>query len=87
MLATAVESRDTRIVPVSRPNQVKEARVCPGPETRGELLDALNQRRSMRAVYHAPVPAAVADEVARQVRAWGRVENWAAVRAASEGAQ
>lgn len=68
-------------------NAVALARVCPGPGTRGELLDALNQRRSMRAMYHAPVPATVAQEVARQVRAWGRVEDWAAVQAASEGAQ
>lgn len=68
-------------------NAVVAARINPCAGTRGELLDALNQRRSMRAVYHAPVPATVADEVARQVRTWGRVENWAAVRAASEGAQ
>lgn len=68
-------------------NAVALVRVCPGPETRGELRDALNQRRSMRAVYHAPIPACVAEEVGRQVRAFGRVENWAAVRADSEGAQ
>lgn len=68
-------------------NAVVSARVWPCAATMTELRDALNQRRSMRAVYHAPVPDAVAQEVARQVRAWGRVEDWAAVRAASEGAQ
>lgn len=66
---------------------VAAARVNPCVETRTELRDALNQRRSMRAVYHAPVPACVAEEVGRQVRAFGRVENWAAVEAAREGAQ
>lgn len=66
---------------------VVAARVNPCVETRTELRDALNQRRFMRAVYHAPIPACVAEEVTRQVLAWGRVEDWAAVRAAGEGAQ
>lgn len=66
---------------------VVAARVNPCVETRTELRDALNQRRSMRAVHHAPVPACVAEEVARQVKAWGRVEDWRAVQAAREGAQ
>lgn len=66
---------------------VVAARINPCVETRTELQDALNQRRSMREIYHAPIPHTVATEVARQVRAFGRVENWAAVQAASEGAQ
>lgn len=66
---------------------VVAARINPCVDTRTELRDALNSRRAMRAVYHAPVPACVAAEVARQVKAWGRVEDWRAVDKAREGAQ
>ena len=66
---------------------VVAARINPCVETRGELRDALNQRRAMRAAYHAPIPRCVVDEVAGQIRAWGRVEDWSAIRAAQEGAQ
>jgi len=66
---------------------VAEARINPGVETRTELLDALNQRRTMREVHHAPIPAIVLAEIHRQCLTWGRVENWTAVRAAAQGAQ
>lgn len=58
---------------------VAMARTMPAPDTRAEVFDALNQRRNMRARYHAPTPPAVSDEISRQVRAWGRVEDWQAV--------
>lgn len=58
------------------------ARVNPCIETRTELLDALNERRAIRARHRAPVPDSVLNEVAKQMRTWGRIEDPQAVAAA-----
>ena len=51
------------------------ARINPCIETRTELRNALNERRAIRARHRAPVPQAAIDEVSRQMRTWGRVEE------------
>lgn len=61
------------------------ARINPCIETRTELRDALNERRNIRARHRAPVPKAVTDEVSRQIRTWGRIEDPRAVASAWEG--
>lgn len=65
---------------------VVAARINPCVETRTELRDALNERRNIRARCHAPPPQAVLDEIARQMRAWGKIEDPAAIARAREAA-
>ena len=55
------------------------ARIDRNPATTCEVRDAINQRRNQRAPLAPSVVAAIRAESQRQIRAWGRVENFAAL--------